>query len=159
MIVFDLKCESSHRFEAWFKSSSAYEEQKASGFVSCPFCNSTDISKAPMAPNITAKSNQRPEPKPVSAPPTAPAAMPKADSPEFKKMVVEAQKMFAKIRDHVEATHDNVGKGFAEEARKIHYGEAEERGIYGEATKDETLELIEEGIDVLPLPAPRRTDA
>lgn len=167
MIVFDLKCEHGHQFEAWFRSSSAYEDQKLAGHVSCPYCESTDITKAPMAPNIGAKSNQKADPMPEApaAPaPVAPVAAPTpvaGNQPDGKlgELVEAAEKVLAEVRTHVKENCDYVGDNFAEEARKIHYGESEERGIYGESTKEETVELMEEGIDVLPLPMPRPTDS
>ena len=166
MIVFDLKCEHSHRFEAWFKSSSAYEGQLMNGLVSCPYCDSLEISKAPMAPNIAAKSNQKTEQTGLSVDGAAPAA-PAVTAPVASKqvdgklaeLVQETEKMLAKVRDHVQENCDYVGDNFAEEARKIHYGESAERGIYGESTKQETVELLEEGITVLPLPMSRQTDS
>lgn len=165
MIVFDLKCEHGHQFEAWFKSSSAYEDQKLAGHVTCPYCDSADITKAPMAPNIGAKSNQKSETVPTSSPepssvpaPAAPVASQKSDG-KLAELVQETEKMLAKVKEHVQQNCDYVGDNFAEEARKIHYGESEERGIYGESTKEETVELIEEGIDVLPLPMGRPTDS
>jgi len=168
MIVFDLKCDNAHQFEAWFRSSSAYEEQLHAGFVSCPYCDSANIKKAPMAPNIAAKSNQlksnqQREDIPVSAPVMAPTASTHVASqkPDSKltELVQETEKMLAKVQEHVQKNCDYVGNNFAEEARKIHYGESKERGIYGESTKEETVELLEEGIDVLPLPVPRLTDS
>ncbi|WP_417466128.1 DUF1178 family protein [Kordiimonas sp.] len=143
MIVFDLKCPDSHRFEAWFKSSSAFEEQQQAGIVECPYCGSTEISKAPMAPNVGAKGNQRAE--------AAPMVQHKDDA-RLSELATEAKKVFAKLKNHVEKNCDYVGNQFAEEARKIHYGEATERGIYGESTLEETQALLDEGIDVLPLP-------
>lgn len=166
MIVFDLKCIHNHQFEAWFKSSSAYEEQLAAGHVTCPYCESAEISKAPMAPNVAAKSNQK-----ESTPALAPAAEPVesvpgpvltgSGDPKLTELAAEAQKVFAKLKSHVEENCDYVGNKFADEARKIHYGESEERGIYGESTKEEAVELLEEGIDVMPLPGTttRRSDA
>lgn len=169
MIVFDLKCENGHQFESWFKSSSAYEDLKAGGHIECPFCNSTNVTKAPMAPNVAAKGNQRSETTeyvPVPEDPAeevavaAPATTAKPEAtPELKKLMAEAEEVFDKIRKHVEDNCDNVGQDFAEEARKIHYGEAEERGIYGTATREETEELLDEGIDVMPIPTNRVTDA
>jgi len=164
MIVFDLKCEHNHQFEAWFKSSSAYGEQQAAGHVSCPYCDSQNITKAPMAPNVAAKSNRKPEVMPASLPVAQTASSQtasgsKPDDKALEKLVAEAETVMAKIRDHVEKNCDDVGTEFAEEARKIHYGEAEERGIYGNATQEETQELLDEGIDVLPLPVPRITDS
>ena len=150
MIVFDLKCPDNHRFEAWFKSSSAYAEQLNAGIVECPFCGSTDISKAPMAPNVPTKGNARPD--------TAPMVRGKGDA-KLNELVEEAQKVFSKLRNHVEKNCDYVGDQFAEEARKIHYGEADDRGIYGESTLEETKSLIDEGIEILPLPGNSRKDA
>ena len=168
MIVFDLKCSKSHVFEAWFSSSGAYEEQRAAGLVECPTCGSSDVSKAVMAPNVGAKSNQTvaipiPQPADTSATASAPSvpesvatAIPEQMPAELKEA---AQKFMDGMRKHVETNCDYVGNEFAEEARKIHYGEADERGIYGEASADETAELLEEGIEILPIPGVRRTDA
>ena len=193
MIVFDLKCNKGHVFEAWFRSSAAYEQQRAQGLVACPHCNNTDIIKAVMAPNVTAKSNQKPDvPQSVKDTTKAPEdtvpentvpenTVPENTVPEDTltentpapsapplggmgpvpnpDMTEKAQTLLEEFRKSVEENCDDVGKDFAEEARKIHYGEADERGIYGESTVEETMELIEEGIDVMPLPVQRRTDA
>ncbi|UTW55741.1 DUF1178 family protein [Kordiimonas sp. SCSIO 12610] len=169
MIVFDLKCNNDHKFEAWFQSSNAFMEQQQKGIVECPFCGSSDVQKAIMAPNVAAKSNQKPEasPKPSSevsqstykgsSKSVAATTSPKVEIP---KELAEAAQEFAKtVKKHVEDNCDYVGKEFAEEARKIHYGETTERGIYGEASADETAELIEEGIDILPIPIAPKTDA
>ncbi|NVJ97268.1 MAG: DUF1178 family protein [Alphaproteobacteria bacterium] len=153
MIVFDLKCTLDHRFEAWFRSSSAYEEQKAAGLVECPHCGSVDISKAPMAPNVAAKGNQKVEAVPVAA------SSAKSMDPKAAELAAEARKLFSRLRTHVEETCDYVGDNFAEEARKIHYGETEERGIYGESTVEETKALLDEGVEILPLPGQGRKDA
>jgi len=174
MIVFDLKCEHSHQFEAWFRSSSAYDEQLAAGLVTCPYCESAEISKALMAPNVAAKGNQTvrggapAQDVPESLPETLPAKPQVSDAvlsgtgdAKLAELAAEAQKVFTKLKSHVEENCDYVGDNFANEARKIHYGESEERGIYGESTKEETVELIEEGIDIMPLPGTpsRRSDA
>ncbi|SDD43054.1 MULTISPECIES: DUF1178 family protein [Kordiimonas] len=150
MIVFDLKCSTGHRFEAWFRSSNAYEEQQAVGLVECPHCGSNEVSKALMAPNVASKGNQKSEVASVAA---------KAGDPKLQEVVEEAQKVLAKLKNHVEANCDYVGDKFADEARKIHYGEAEERGIYGESTLQEAKELLEEGVEVMPLPGLGRKDA
>jgi hypothetical protein len=173
MIVFDLKCDNNHKFEAWFQSSSAYEEQCEMGIVECPFCGSASVSKAIMAPNVGAKSNQKPShvsTAPADAQP--PATVITQDDNASGDVVVNrseiampqelldaAQEIAQKVKKHVEENCDYVGKEFAEEARKIHYGETKERGIYGEASIDETAELIDEGIDILPLPTAPKTDA
>jgi hypothetical protein len=173
MIVFDLKCEHGHQFEAWFRSSGAYDEQLSAGHVTCPYCESARISKAPMAPNVAAKGNQSGGGKPardqepaaeaVAGPKPSPAEAVLSGTGDAKlaALAAEAQQVFAKLKSHVEDNCDYVGGNFADEARKIHYGESEERGIYGESTREETVELIEEGIDIMPLPGTpiRRSDA
>ncbi len=163
MIVFDLKCEEGHQFESWFRSSSAYEEQRDAGFVECPYCGSSVVEKAPMAPNVAAKGNQKTsapaisvEDAPAPAPAVGAAVTP---SPELRALAEKAASAMAELHAHVEKNCENVGDKFAEEARKIHYGESEERGIYGESSLEEAEELLEEGIDVMPLPGVRRTDA
>lgn len=153
MIVFDLKCSEDHQFEAWFRSSSAYEDQKAAGLVECPHCGSNDVKKAPMAPNVAAKGNTKVDPAPA-----APVAAKSAD-PKTTELAAQAQELFSKLRNHVEDTCDYVGDKFAEEARKIHYGESEERGIYGESTVEETKALLDEGVEIMPLPGLGRKDA
>ena len=167
MIVFDLKCTQGHVFEVWFRSSRDFEEQLDLHEIECPLCGDTHVSKAAMAPNIGGKAKPGPTPPAMieadeldrPSPPTVHSfgvpALPDDLQTELNRVV-------AKVQRHVEDTCDYVGRDFAEEARKIHYGEAQERGIYGEATIEESVELIEEGIDVMPLPTVRRpgqTDA
>lgn len=137
MIVFDLKCEGGgHVFEAWFASSDDYESQRARGLVSCPLCGDERIEKAVMAPRVGAKGNQS-------------AAAP-AD-PEAMKAMLAA--MAAAQKEMLEKSN-YVGERFADEARAIHLGEAAARSIYGKATRAETESLIEDGIEVSPLPFP-----
>lgn len=131
MIVYSLACAGGHGFEGWFKDSAAFDTQAADGSLTCPVCQSRDIAKAPMAPAVAGTREK-------SAPTHA----------DLKKM----RQYFAGLRKEIEAKADNVGRAFPEEARKIHYGEAEERPIYGEASLAEARELIEEGIDVAPMP-------
>lgn len=140
MIVYDLRCEQEHLFEGWFPSSGAFDAQRAAGEVVCPVCASTAVEKALMAPNVAAKSNSAPA-NPPAKPPSDPK--PTAD---------DAVQMLAKMRKTVEDNCDYVGKGFAEEARKIHYGETDPRGIYGEASKEDAAELSDEGIDFAEIP-------
>ncbi len=143
MILYQLRCDKDHEFEAWFKGSAGFEAQNRKGAVECPFCGTTKIAKAPMAPRVVA-SRGGSEPAP------------KVDSTrELADQVVEA---FGRIRQQVEKNCDYVGDAFPEEARRIHYGEKKSRGIYGEATRDEARRLDEEGIEVFPLPrrGPRR---
>ncbi len=160
MIVFDLQCKNAHVFEAWFGSSADYEDQQAAHRVACPYCDSKEIEKAVMAPNVNAKGNQRVF-KPAADTansdeaklPLAPA--PKADatsSVPFKQLM----EMAAEFQAHVEASHEDVGDAFPEEVRKIHYGEAAAKPIYGLATRDEAIELHEEGIELMPMPFQRR---
>jgi hypothetical protein len=133
MIVFTLACGADHRFEAWFKDSAAYETQATTGAIACPFCNDTAIRKAPMAPNLATSGGD------------------KSNSSEQRAEEV-AREILSEIREQVEANCDNVGDRFAEEARRIHYGETKQRGIYGEATSDESRELAEEGVEFHKLP-------
>lgn len=123
-----------------------------------------------MAPNVAAKGNQSTrgtaadESTPLQTEPkteVADAVLSGAGDAKLAELASEAQKVFAKLKSHVEENCDYVGNDFAAEARKIHYGESEERGIYGESTKEETTELLEEGIDIMPLPGTptRRSDA
>lgn len=179
MIVFDLKCEHGHQFESWFRSSSDYAEQQERGLIGCPMCDSANVSKAVMAPNVAAKGNQKlehtmaanTETTSLSASVPAggvstpnPVAKPKdstdgPNSAELQKLHEKMAEVATAVRTYVEKNCDDVGDQFADEARKIHYGETEERGIYGNATADEAQELIEEGIDLLPLPDAKRLDA
>ncbi len=134
MIQYSLSCENDHKFEAWFKSASAYDEQAARGVVTCPICSSSHVSKALMAPAIARKDNQK-------------VAL-SAGHPEQ----VELRKKMRALREKIVAETDYVGDQFATEARKIHDQEVEARAIYGEATTDEVAGLIEDGIDFMPLP-------
>lgn len=140
MIRYDLICDNGHAFDGWFSDSESYEKQAKRGFVECSQCGSNRVQKQVMAPNIGAKSNSKSVPvQKMMAGPV---------DPRLQAMM----KVMREVRAHVEKNADNVGDKFAEEARKIHYGETEERGIYGNATRDEAVELIEEGIEVHPLP-------
>ncbi|WP_417320785.1 DUF1178 family protein [Emcibacter sp.] len=168
MIVFDLKCAENHVFEAWFRSSEAYKEQAASGQIICPHCGDNHISKSVMAPNISAKSNQTSvehyeEEIPLSAVPVS-ASVGVPDNPEIsaddvKRAAEHMHEVMAKYRKFVEENCEDVGDNFAEEARKIHNGESEERGIYGETTLEESQELLEEGIDIFPVPGAGKLDS
>jgi hypothetical protein len=128
MILFDLRCAAGHAFEAWFRDGAAYEEQAAEGTLGCPVCGSREVSKALMAPAV--RSRARPDPE----------------------LVAQAMKALRKVQDHVEKTFDHVGPRFPEEARRIHYGEADKRNIYGEASASEVEALVEEGIEVGRMP-------
>ena len=130
MIVYNLRCRNAHEFEGWFRDSAAFDAQSKSGKLTCPVCDSRKVEKAIMAPAVSGAKKA-----------TVTAA-------EAKKM----RQFMTGLRKYVEENAENVGEKFPEEARKIHYGEIEERPIYGEASLEEAKELIEEGIDVAPLP-------
>lgn len=140
MIKYALACEQAHEFESWFPSSDAYEAQRKRGFVTCPYCNSPKVEKQIMAPRV-ARTDKEP----------APAAQPQPVA-AFSEKEREIRAMIRAVREHVMQNAENVGRGFADEARKMHYGESEERSIYGEADGTEVRSLLEEGIGVLPLP-------
>ncbi len=144
MILYQLKCHQGHDFEAWFLNSVTYDSQQASGDVSCPYCGTTAVTKAPMAPNIA-----RARPKDLGNP----AAEHRAH--EVAEKILEA---VDGLRREVEENCDYVGDEFAEESRRIHYGETEERDIFGEASDEEAEELDDEGIDFFRLPFMRRRD-
>ncbi|ARR56279.1 hypothetical protein HY78_23885 [Rhizorhabdus wittichii DC-6] len=150
MIVFDLACNTAgHVFEIWFGSSADYEDQKARGLVMCPYCGSTDVDKAVMAPNVAAKGNQRSEPS-ATAPVPAAANVP---SPEaFKAMVGKLAEVQARMLEG----SDYVGSRFADEARSMHLGEQESRPIHGQTSPEEAKALIDEGVPVAPLLLPVR---
>jgi hypothetical protein len=166
MIRYRLQCPDDHQFDAWFANSAAYDTQAKRGLVTCAVCGSTKIEKALMAPNVATKGNKKADkaaktsdakPKAdASVEPTAIAATNSvALTGEAAKRAAVAQELMAlmrKVRAEVEAKAEYVGPNFAEEARKIHYDEAPNRGIYGEATKRDVVELLDEGIDIMPLP-------
>lgn len=145
MIRYSLICREGHEFEAWFAGSAAYDEQRANGRVTCPQCGSADVAKALMAPSVsTARSRADRE--------TVKDAAKKVRVAGQRSLPPEAMALLREFREKVTAEAEYVGPQFAEEARKIHYGEREETGIYGEAAPDEVESLNEEGIEVLPLP-------
>jgi hypothetical protein len=155
MIHYNLRCAKGHAFESWFQSSSAYEAQEKRKLVSCPVCGSTKVERAIMAPRILSKkgrdttaSDQLPAPVPAAEiiPPSSPTPLLMAQEAELRTKLKE-------LRDHIVKNADNVGEKFPNEARKMHYGDIEHRPIYGEASPDEAKALIDEGVEVMPLPA------
>lgn len=169
MIKYALKCGDGHLFDVWFKDSASADTQLAAGYVACAVCGRVDVSKAIMAPAVApsrrktdnaervktdAESAKAAEPAPrapVSAPTAAPpAAAPPPPTPEALRRILRAR--WAAVRAHVEANAENVGDRFADEARAIHDGDAEERAIWGECTLEEAAELAEEGVPCAPLP-------
>jgi hypothetical protein len=134
LIRFSLVCDSAHEFEAWFRSSDDFETQKKRGFVDCPSCGSHKVEKALMAPAVsTGRKKEK-------------VAL--AMGEEQRRVMAQMKAMAEKMR----ANADYVGDKFAEEARKIHFGEADQRGIYGEATLDEAKGLAEDGVEFMPIP-------
>jgi hypothetical protein len=161
MILYELRCGAGHGFEAWFRNSDTYDLQRAADQIYCPVCGGGDVSKAPMAPRIGRSGGRSrgevavPE---SSNPPPADGAAPALSPQDHEKMRVVLSKI-AELNRHIADTCDYVGGAFAEEARKIHYGEVPRREIYGEASPAEAAELREEGISVASLPWLRRTDS
>ncbi|WP_019905306.1 DUF1178 family protein [Methylobacterium sp. 77] len=163
MIRYTLVCEHGHDFEGWFRSSGSYDDQARSGFVECPICGSTKVAKAMMSPAV-AKPVSRPPvsklPAPVGSAPeassnasTVPAPTPPTTMPVMAEPERQLRALVRAVREHVTRTADDVGRQFPEEARRMHYGEVTSRPIYGEASPSEARALIEEGIDVAPLPS------
>lgn len=160
MIVFQLTCSNAHEFEAWFRSSVSFQQQESDGDVECPYCGDTSVTKAPMAPNVvTSRAKctfKDKDPVPV---PSKPVGEPSDQAAEVRAREV-AEKILRAVgilRDQIEESTDDVGDKFVDEARRIHYGEAEERGIRGVASEKEAADLDEEGIDVYRLPTgPRK---
>ncbi|WP_332815647.1 DUF1178 family protein [Ramlibacter sp.] len=139
MKVLNLQCSHQHAFEGWFGSEDDFRGQLERGLVECPMCGDTAITKMLSAPRLN-----------LGAPPEPSARRDVATVPD-----ADLQKAWLKMVRHVMANTEDVGERFAEEARRIHYGETEERGIRGQASREETQALLEEGIGVLPLPIPK----
>lgn len=137
MIRYALRCDDGHGFESWFRDSAAYDSEAKAGRLACPVCGSTRVAKQIMAPSVTVHDEVAPAAPPVT--------LPGGNDREIRAML-------RAFRRHLEANVENVGADFADEARKIHHGEADERAIYGETSLDEAKALAEEGIEVLPVP-------
>jgi hypothetical protein len=142
MIKYALACDHAHEFEGWFGSSSDYDDQAARGLVECPFCGSTGVRKQIMAPAVAGTKAQRSAPEPDA---------------RMREMMMTAM---SEVRREVEENFDYVGDRFAREARDIHEGKSEERGIYGEASPKEVKALLEDGVRIAALPPapPKKTD-
>jgi hypothetical protein len=149
MIRYSLRCERGHGFESWFQSSFAYDSQVKRKLVTCPACGSAKVEKAIMAPQIVSKKGRD------SAAPAPAASTDVTASGSTPLMMAQERELRAKLkelRDHIVKNADNVGERFPNEARKMHYGDIEHRPIYGEASPDEARSLIDEGVEVSPLP-------
>jgi len=163
MIRYALRCDKDHSFDSWFRDSGAFDALAAAGALSCPECGSAAVSKAIMAPRLgrgLAEPREAPEAVTPTAPALVPAQAPKpgpagAVMPEGEKLRV----LLRELRRQVEANCDYVGPAFAEEARRIHKGESDRRGIYGEASPEEAEALADEGIEVGRIPWLPRDDA
>ena len=149
MIRYSLRCDRGHAFDSWFQDSAAYDKQVKRKLVSCPTCDSVKVEKAIMAPQITRKRRAEKNPAPMTsvAPSDANQPTPMLMSPEN-----ELRAKLKELRDFVKSNAEDVGQRFPNEARKMHYGEIKHRPIYGEATADDAKSLIEEGVDVMPMP-------
>jgi len=134
MIKYALSCDHDHAFEGWFGSSSDYDDQAARGLLECPLCGSKGVRKQIMAPAIAGTKAQKAAPEPNA---------------QMREMMMTAM---GEMRRQVEENFDYVGDSFAKEARDIHEGKSEDRGIYGEATAQEVKALVEDGVKVAPLP-------
>ena len=140
MIVYELKCSSGHTFEGWFRDGATFDRQAAAGKVACAVCGGSEVAKAPMAPRLSKRRGDAQQIAPSDA-------------------QGEALKLLGELRRKVESECDYVGERFVEEARRIHYGETEQRGIYGEASDKQARELVDEGIEIKKIPWVPRGDA
>jgi hypothetical protein len=168
MIHYRLRCAAAHEFEGWFQDSAGFDKLAKAGLVECTVCGNTQVEKALMAPAVvSSRRKAKPPPAPAQGAPPAAEAPPQPPAPvqqgEGSRMAagpIPAQlvAMLQRLRSEVEKSCDYVGKDFAEEARKIHNGEAEARGIYGEATDAQAEALADDGIEVARLPWVPRAD-
>ncbi|MDH5301370.1 MAG: DUF1178 family protein [Gammaproteobacteria bacterium] len=144
MVIYDLRCDQAHQFEGWFRSIDDYQSQLGAGLLCCPICDSKKVVKIPTASYV--QTGKRAEPRPTETPSSVPAPAAMSEVPPL------LQKALAHLQDFIRHNSDDVGNRFAEEAKKIHYGEAEKRNIHGVASGDQLSELREEGIEVLSMP-------
>lgn len=165
MIHYQLQCDRQHGFDGWFKDSAAFERQSAGGLITCPICSSPAVTRALMAPALSLTARHGTAPVPATAapaapkPPEAPVSPPGQDAVTAATMPDQLRALLQRLRGEVEKSCDYVGRDFAEEARRIHYGETDARGIYGETTASEAEALNEEGITFGVLPWIPRSDS
>lgn len=163
MILYELNCSGGHAFDAWFKDADNCDRQLKRKIVECPVCGDTSVAKALMAPRIGKSAKTEIAPAltvPAAVPAGVPALRPNAaDGGKMAMMAANMRETLSEIRKQIEANCDYVGGNFAEEARKIHYGETEARGIYGEASDEQHQELVEEGVEIARIPWLPRGDA
>jgi hypothetical protein len=146
MIRYTLRCARGHGFESWFQNSGAYDSQRRRKLVTCPVCDSAEVEKAPMAPQV-GRSRLREE-----TPATQAKPQPQPQAPLMTGEAGELRAKLRELREFVKKNADDVGEQFPAEARKMHYGDIEHRAIYGKASPGEARELVDEGIDITPLP-------
>ena len=151
MKVLNLQCAQGHGFEGWFGSDDDYQQQQADGRLCCPLCDDRHISQLPSAPRLNLSGAR--EPMPASSSVDSPAP-PAADIPVPAGASLQGQALWLKMVQRVMKDTVDVGERFPEEARRMHYGEAQQRGIRGQASAEERAELADEGIEVMPLPLP-----
>lgn len=157
MIHYDLRCDDGHEFDGWFKGSAAFDRLAKAKLLTCPQCGGSTVDRAMMAPRIAKRA--RPMPTPMRDEPAAPAEAPKP-APALAGPIPDGLRaVLAKLRDEVESRCDYLGADFAEEARRIHEGSAPARGIYAEATPDDIESLLDDGIDITPIPWVPRSDS
>jgi len=152
MILYKLQCCDEHSFDGWFRDSKTFDRQAKAGQIECPYCGKTEISKAPMAPNIAKSASHDVE----SANPIVGDRVTETRAHQVAQQILEAA---TKAREYVEKNYEDVGDKFADEARAMHYGEREEGGIYGHASEKEEKELEEEGIDFVRIPGSDRKNS
>ena len=163
MIHYQLRCSEGHAFDGWFKDSEAFDKQAKAGFVECPACGGTRVERALMAPAIPKKGRPARNAVPAAppAPPSAPVAapaVPPGQAVTNAPMPAQVVALLQRMRAEIEQKCDYVGQDFAEEARKIHRGDSEARGIYGEASEADAEALKDEGIDIARIPWVPRAD-
>jgi len=157
MILYRLRCSKGHEFDSWFKDSKTYERQEKMSLVGCAVCGNVKVTRALMAPRLGAKGNKQGvavtpvETQPAAPPPEVQQAQQQMAA-IARQMPKELREALVKVRTEIEKNCEHVGDNFAEEARKIHYGESDKRGIYGETSDREAEELAEEGIEFGRLP-------
>jgi hypothetical protein len=169
MIHYQLQCDRDHPFDGWFKDSASFDRQAEAGLISCPLCNSVKVGRALMAPalgrgsrhgrNSSVVEEAAPVPAPAASAGSVPAAAPSSPASAGSDTPDKLRSLLQRLRSEVEKRCDYVGADFAEEARRIHYGERQSRGIYGETTPSEAEALADEGIEFGVMPWLRRSDS
>jgi hypothetical protein len=156
MILYRLRCSKGHEFESWFKDSKSYERQEKKSLIGCAVCGDAKVTRALMAPRLGTKGNKKTAAMTGETPAALPVAAPTPQQQQMaalaKHVPKEMRETLLKLREQVEKNCEHVGPKFAEEARKIHYGESDKRGIYGETSDEEAEALAEEGIEFGRLP-------